>query len=105
MVSPKVRPPRPHIAPQNQHHSSVLAGAAPSTSSSPRVRKEAITQGADIIPKIHAMRVFNPPRRIADTSEGESMRNEIAALELLLRAYQENVLPERTAGARESLRP
>jgi fructose-1,6-bisphosphatase III len=66
---------------------------------------EAITQGADIIPKIHAMRVFNPPRRIADTSEGESMRNEIAALELLLRAYQENVLPERTAGARESLRP
>lgn len=66
---------------------------------------EAITRGADIIPKIHAMRVFNPPRRIADTSEGESMRNEIAALELLLRAYQENVLPERTAGARESLRP
>jgi fructose-1,6-bisphosphatase III len=66
---------------------------------------EAITRGADIIPKIHAMRAFNPPRRIADTSEGELMRNEIAALELLLRAYQENVLPERTAGARESLRP
>ena len=66
---------------------------------------EAITRGADIIPKIHAMRVFNPPRRIADTSEGESMRHEIAALELLLRAYQENILPERTAGARESLRP
>jgi hypothetical protein len=33
------------------------------------------------------------------------MRHEIAALELLLRAYQENILPERTVGARESLRP
>jgi fructose-1,6-bisphosphatase-3 len=66
---------------------------------------EAITQGSDIIPKIHAMCVFDPPRRVADTSEGESMRHEIAALELLLRGYQENILPERTVGARESLRP
>jgi fructose-1,6-bisphosphatase III len=65
---------------------------------------EAITQGADIIPKIHTMCIFNPPRRVADTSEGESIRYEIAALELLLRAYRDNVLPERTAGARESLR-
>jgi len=65
---------------------------------------EAITQGADIIPKIHTMCIFNPPRRVADTSEGESIRHEIAALELLLRAYRDNVLPERTAGARESLR-
>jgi fructose-1,6-bisphosphatase-3 len=66
---------------------------------------EAITQGADIIPKIHAMRVFNPPRRVGDTAEGESIRHEIAALQLLLRAYEENVLPERMSGARESLRP
>jgi hypothetical protein len=29
---------------------------------------------------------------------------EIAPLELLLRAYRDNVLPERTAGARETLR-
>ena len=50
------------------------------------------------------MCIFNPPRRVADTSEGESIRYEIAALELLLRAYRDNVLPERTAGARESLR-
>ena len=66
---------------------------------------EAITQGSDIIPKIHAMRVFDPPRRVADTSEGESIRHEIAALELLLRAYEDNILPERTMGARDSLRP
>ena len=66
---------------------------------------EAITQGADIIPKIHAMRVFDPPRRVGDTGEGESIRHEIAALQLLLRAYEENILPERKAGARESLRP
>ncbi len=66
---------------------------------------EAITQGSDIIPKIHAMCVFDPPRRVADTSEGESLRHEIAALELLLRSYEEYVLPERTASARESLRP
>ena len=65
---------------------------------------EAITQGSDIIPKIHAMCVFDPPRRVADTEQGESLRHEIAALELLLRAYEENVLPERTPGARESLR-
>ena len=65
---------------------------------------EAITQGSDIIPKIHAMCVFDPPRRVADTEEGESLRHEIAALELLLRAYEDNALPERVPGARESLR-
>jgi fructose-1,6-bisphosphatase-3 len=65
---------------------------------------EAITQGSDIIPKIHAMCVFDPPRRVADTEQGESLRHEIAALELLLRAYEENVLLERMPGARESLR-
>ncbi len=57
---------------------------------------EAITQGSDIIPTIQDVGVFNPPRRVADTSEGETLRHEIAALELLLRAYQGNVLPERT---------
>ncbi len=34
---------------------------------------------------------------VADTSDGESIRYEIAALELLLRAYRNNVLPELTA--------
>ncbi len=39
--------------------------------------------------------MFDPPRRVADTNEGDTLRHEIAALELLLRAYRENVLPER----------
>ena len=56
---------------------------------------EAITQGADIIPTIQDVSVFDPPRRVADTNEGETLRHEIAALELLIQAYKENVLPER----------
>ncbi len=58
---------------------------------------EAITQGADIIPTIQDVCVFDPPRRVADTTEGESSWHEIAALELLIRAYEENTLPERVA--------
>ena len=57
---------------------------------------EAITQGADIIPTIQDVCVFDPPRRVADTNEGESLRHEIVALELLIRAYEENILTERT---------
>ena len=57
---------------------------------------EAITQGADIIPTIQDVSVFDPVRRVADTNEGETLRHEIAALELLLRAYKENILPERS---------
>lgn len=60
---------------------------------------EAITEGADIIPTIQDVCVFNPPRRVADTNEGESLRHEIAALELLIRAYEENILVERTEAA------
>ena len=56
---------------------------------------EAITQGADIIPTIQDVAVFHPPRRVTDTNQGETVRHEIAALELLIRAYRENVLPER----------
>ncbi len=56
---------------------------------------EAITQGSDIIPTIQDVGVFDSPRRVADTAEGTAIRHEIAALELLLRAYAENALPER----------
>jgi fructose-1,6-bisphosphatase-3 len=57
---------------------------------------ESITQGADIIPTVQDVCVFASPRRVADTAEGAVLRHEIAALELLLRAYEENALPERT---------
>ena len=58
---------------------------------------EAIMGGADIIPTIQDVTVFDPPRRVRDTHEGDTLRHEIAALELLLRAYRENVLPERVS--------
>jgi fructose-1,6-bisphosphatase-3 len=55
---------------------------------------EAITQGADIIPTIQEVSAFDPPRRVIDTKQGDAIRHEVAALELLLRAYRENILPE-----------
>lgn len=55
---------------------------------------EAITSGADIVPKVTNLRTYNPPRTIADTEAGESLRQDIAALERLVLAYQEGVLLE-----------
>lgn len=65
---------------------------------------KAITEGSDIIPTIQDICVFDPPRRVAETDEGQSLRHEIAALELLIKAYEENILPERQTGGRNSLR-
>jgi fructose-1,6-bisphosphatase III len=59
---------------------------------------EAITQGADIIPTIQEVAVFDRVRRVADTAEGVAIQHQISALELLMRAYEENVLPERVKG-------
>ena len=55
---------------------------------------EAITSGADIVPKVSNLRVYDPHRLIADTEEGEALRGDIAALEKLLLAYQEGALLE-----------
>jgi len=55
---------------------------------------EAITSGADIVPKVSNLRVYDPHRLIADTEEGETLRGDIAALEKLLLAYQEGALLE-----------
>ena len=55
---------------------------------------EAITSGADIVPKVSNLRVYHPHRLIADTEEGEALRGDIAALEKLLLAYQEGALLE-----------
>ena len=56
---------------------------------------DAITRGADIVPTIQDVAVFDPPRRVSDTQQGDTLRHEISALDTLLRAYRENVLPER----------
>jgi len=57
---------------------------------------EAITSGADIVPKVSNLRVYDPPRTIADTEEGEALRQDIGALERLVLAYQEGALLERS---------
>lgn len=56
---------------------------------------EAITSGADIVPKVSNLRVYDPPRTIADTEAGEVLREDIVALESLVLAYQEGALLER----------
>ena len=61
---------------------------------------DAITSGADIVPRVTNLRVYDPPRTIADTEDGEVLRQDIAALERLVLAYQEGVLLERGNAAR-----
>jgi fructose-1,6-bisphosphatase III len=56
---------------------------------------EAITRGADIIPKVSTLRAYDPPRRVADTERGETIRSTIALLKRLVHAYQEGWIVER----------
>jgi fructose-1,6-bisphosphatase-3 len=56
--------------------------------------QEVIGRGADIIPTVQNLVEFDHPRTVSDTQQGEQIRLEIAALELLIRAYEESVLPE-----------
>ena len=55
---------------------------------------DAIHEGADIIPSIEHIRTFPAPRTVSDTERGEKLRNEIAALEKLIAAYEANALHE-----------
>jgi fructose-1,6-bisphosphatase-3 len=55
---------------------------------------DAIISGADIVPKVSNLRVYDSPRTIADTEAGEVLRQDIAALERLVLAYHEGVLLE-----------
>lgn len=56
---------------------------------------EAITTGADIIPRVENLRTYDPHRTIGDTEEGEELRHKIAVLERLVHAYEEGVIHER----------
>lgn len=56
--------------------------------------EEAVTHGADIIPKVETIRTYPQPRTVADTETGDAIRREIAALELLISAYRDNILHE-----------
>jgi fructose-1,6-bisphosphatase-3 len=55
---------------------------------------DAITEGADIVPKVTNVRTYDPPRLVADTEEGERLRGRIRALEQLATAYEEGQLLE-----------
>jgi fructose-1,6-bisphosphatase-3 len=55
---------------------------------------DAITEGADIVPKVINVRTYDPPRLVADTEEGERLRGRIRALEQLATAYEEGQLLE-----------
>jgi fructose-1,6-bisphosphatase-3 len=55
---------------------------------------DAITEGADIVPKVTNVRAYDPPRLVADTEEGERLRGRITALERLATAYEEGQLLE-----------
>lgn len=59
--------------------------------------EEAITQGADIVPETTEIRAFDTSRTVGDTETGASLREEIAVLELLIRAYRENRIHETEA--------
>jgi fructose-1,6-bisphosphatase-3 len=52
----------------------------------------AVRDGVDIIPKISVIRRWDPPRRIADTERGDSIRSQLTLLECLVMAYRENRL-------------
>ena len=56
--------------------------------------EEAITRGADIIPTVTTLRVCDPPRRVADTEQGTTIRSTIAMLERLVAGYQDGLLVE-----------
>jgi fructose-1,6-bisphosphatase-3 len=55
---------------------------------------EAITDGADIVPRVTDIRRYDPPRRIADTEEGATIQAQIAALERLAEAYERGAILE-----------
>jgi fructose-1,6-bisphosphatase-3 len=57
--------------------------------------EEVIRSGKDMIPKVVTIRSTPKPRLASETEAGEVLRNRIAALEKLVRAYEEGVLAEK----------
>ena len=55
---------------------------------------DAITAGSDIVPSITTLRAYDPPRRVADTEEGEHLRARLRSLERLATAYEQGLLLE-----------
>jgi fructose-1,6-bisphosphatase-3 len=56
--------------------------------------EDAVKGGADIVPKVTDLRVFEAPRRVGESEAGDAIRREIEALEGLVLAFDENRIPE-----------
>jgi fructose-1,6-bisphosphatase III len=54
----------------------------------------ALSEGADIVPEIADVLVYDRPRLVRDTDHGERLAREAKALERLITAYEENVIEE-----------
>ncbi|HLL73403.1 MAG TPA: fructose-bisphosphatase class III [Pyrinomonadaceae bacterium] len=55
---------------------------------------DAITEGADIVPKVATLRAYERTRLVADTEEGEIIRRRVGALQRLITAYERGELLE-----------
>jgi fructose-1,6-bisphosphatase-3 len=51
-----------------------------------------IREGKDIVPKLTSIRTFTPPKRFADTQQGDRARDQIHQLDNLINAYEDGTL-------------
>ena len=56
----------------------------------------AVAQHADIVPTVSDVVVHERPRTVSDTETGDDIRAEIAVLEELVRAFEANIIRERS---------
>lgn len=56
--------------------------------------ESAVATGTDIVPTVSDVAVYDRPRLVADTENGEAIRAEIAALEELIDAFETNTVRE-----------
>jgi fructose-1,6-bisphosphatase III len=56
--------------------------------------QQMIEKGTDMVPKLTAIRNYDPPRTCATTDRGNSLRGSIAALERLIAAYRNGQISE-----------
>ncbi|MGE3536326.1 MAG: fructose-bisphosphatase class III [Candidatus Tectimicrobiota bacterium] len=54
--------------------------------------EEALTQGADIIPKMQEIIRYPQRRSVGETESGDAIRGEITVLKRLIKAYQEHLI-------------
>jgi fructose-1,6-bisphosphatase-3 len=55
---------------------------------------DAVRAGADIVPKVTDLRTHPTPRLVGQSEAGAAIRREIDALEALVRAFEDNRIPE-----------